>query len=809
MKKQINSLAGISVALLFLLITSELSAQINVTGKVEDFDGNLLPFTNVLLLNTGDSSLVKGTVAGQDGKFLLINVTDGEYLVKGQMVGYQPVYADIKINHSSDLQPVILQMKEDIHKLEDIVISAQKPLYEKLTDRTIVNVRSSITSTGKTALEVLERSPGVMVNRQSNSITMYGKSGVKVMINGKSSQMPLDAVVQMLNGMSSANIEKVELITSPPAKYDAEGSAGIINIIMAENSDLGTNSNVGITGGYNTAETFGGNFNFNHRGNRLNLFMDYSILFDKNHHDWIDRRLVPGKDHDQSVISNMFRPNKTTVQNLRTGLEYELGGKTNLKLLLTGYHRYWKLYDGITNNTHYAAPDSVIHTIMNMTEDNRWQSGTGSLGLRHQLNDHQELALEYDYLYYHNNNPSFYNFTTTSGEKGSGEEQMLDVSKKTPITFHVFKADYRNRITDKLLIEAGLKGTVSRFENSVKVNSLEGGHRITDPKFTGESTLDEKIFAGYLSWKWKLGADLNIDGGLRFEHTDTYLSTEPEQGLVDRKLDNLFPNLNISKKLGHHQAGLSYSRRITRPTFNEIAPFVLFTGPNSFFAGNPSLRPAIANSFDLKYQFQQWWVNLNHSNIDDNIGLLQPELNSETNEMIFRSHNQDYLRSWSISSGFPLLITSWWELQTDFSIISQQFKTKHLETNFAENDIMFHFNATHSLTLSNNYFAEISGNYQSKSLWGIWEFKPRGQLNLGIKKKLSNDKGSISLSFTDVFNTSIWKSKAVLPGDVKTNWSYDWSIQSVNLTFNMNFGNKKIKSVNIDSGSSEERRRVN
>jgi outer membrane receptor for ferrienterochelin and colicin len=796
------------LTLLMLCLLQGVAAQVSITGTVEGEEGDPIPYANVLLLQPGDSALVAGTITNDDGGFVIRSLP-GNYLISISIIGYQTIFSGVSAGAAEEeLHIGNFYLHEDISQLEEIVVMGQKPLYEKQTDRTVVNVKGSITAAGSTVLEVLEKSPGVMVNRQNNSVTMNGKNGVLVMVNGKASRLPMDAVVQMLDGMSSATVEKIELITSPPAKYDAEGNAGIIHIVMEESPDAGTNGNFSITLGYARAETLGAGLNLNRRTKRLNTFLGYSIQRQQNRHEWFNEYFTTTNNFTQTNISDSQRKPLTTVQNLRTGLEYTISNKTTASLLVTGYRRNWKL-DAETISLNAVSPDTTFHTNMLIREINKWQSATGSLGLRHKVDDRQEIGLAFDYLYYHNNNPSTYDNKTTLNDSPNPQGEVIHVEKKTPIHFRVVNIDYTNEFNSKWSVDAGAKGTLSQFTNRVLSARTTLGETKIDPEFTNDSDLDEKILAVYGSWNWQPHADWTIGGGLRYEHTSSVLTSPAEGLLLDRSFGNFFPNLSVVHDLSKEAKILIvYNRRITRPTFNDMAPFVFYVGPKTFVAGNLSLKPAITDAFDFSYQFKQWWVSLRYSHSDDEIALLQPEFNPATNEQIFRSQNLKSMRTFGISTTFPVGVTSWWEMQNDVSFYFHRYETQHLVHNVSRNVNNFILNTTSAFTLPRDFSIELSGSYQAATLWGISQFEPMGQVNLGIKKKLKNE-ATITLAFNDMFNTLRWRIRTeVSEVNVRSYMRYDWGTRSLNLTYTHNFGNRKLNAVDLRSGSEAERKRV-
>ena len=231
-----------------------------------------------MLLQSGDSSLVKASISEKDGNYSFSNVFGGRYLIMAAFIGHTRTYSEhLVVDENNKIVTVApLMLTETFTSLGEVTVSAKKPLLEQKIDRLVVNVANSITAAGNTALQILERSPGVVVNRQNSTIAILGKEGVNIMINGKMSYMPASAVVQMLDGMSAGNIEKIELITTPPASLDAEGKAGYINIVLKQNDNVGTNGSFSGTLGYGKGWVTQANLNFNHREGKINIFGDLS-----------------------------------------------------------------------------------------------------------------------------------------------------------------------------------------------------------------------------------------------------------------------------------------------------------------------------------------------------------------------------------------------------------------------------------------------------------------------------------------------------------------------------------------------------
>ncbi|HSI74890.1 MAG TPA: outer membrane beta-barrel protein [Lunatimonas sp.] len=784
-------------------------AQYQINGKILDTEGKPVAYANIALLTPLDSMLVKGTVSEADGSFDFDELDQTDYLLSIAMLGYKKHWDHLKIQDNTpiDLQTIRLMESED--ELEEIQVTAQLPLYEKKIDRMVINVQSSITSAGNSVLEVLQKSPGVIVNRQSNSLLLNGKSGVTIMINNRIQRLPIDAVFQMMDGMSAANIEKIELITNPPAKYDAEGIGGIIHLIMAESEDAGTNGNFGLTAGMNARETLGANFNLTHRKNKISFFADYSILYDHTIHTFENSFQINNPDFVSSFHSIMDRPTKVSTQSARAGLEWDISNNTKLGTLVSGFQRNHRLNASSVFNNKITADSSSYGTIK-VEESNIWNHFTSNIHFIHKINSKSSLRLDLDYNRSENNNPSDYLLNLHYPEPNLSSTEMINISKVTPIYMKVAGLDYSYQPTDGFKFEAGVKGTFSEFENEVEVLFTRNGSTIRNEELSVLAFLEEDILAGYLAAEWLISESSQINGGLRFENTRTYVSTAMEIGIVDRDFGTYFPSLFYKKTINENlNLNMGYSRRIQRPTFNDLAPFVFFVDPNTFFSGNPALRPAIIDGIKTDINIKRANISFEYSHTKDPIAPVQLEIDPINKRQIMRSQNLDYHKIYSINLSLPWIINDWWDVQVNSGGFFNKLRTAHLEENTSLDFFNFSANVTNNVKFPNNFSAEITGMYQSKMNWGTWVFKPFGSVNLGVQKKLNQDKGTFRLTIDDIFYTNILRPTSTIPEyRVTSSVVGDFHFQSIRLNYTRNFGNKKLRGVNIKSGSEELQRRV-
>jgi hypothetical protein len=780
--------------------------QVSIKGIVAD-QTESIPAATVLLLHA-DSSLVKGIVTDQHGEFIFQNISPGRYFISPSMMGYakSPLISVLVNDKDVLLSPIVLN--ETSTELNAVEVIAEKPMFEQQIDRLVVNVQNSITSSGNTILEVLQKSPGVVVNKQTNSVALNGKSGVRIMINGKIMQLPMDVVVQMLDGMNASNVEKIELITTPPAKYDAEGNGGIIHIITKSNSDIGTNTSFGLTLGARWAETAGGNFNLNHRDKKFAYFIDYGVIRNHNLHTMKMSRQTLRGEFIKTVDDNSHRENITTQQNLSAGFEWKLNPNTLLNLGLAGYRSNWDM-TAAANDRNRITSDSTVNTVTNIHESNIWQSRSAALELQKKFNSKSEANVNFDYLYYHNNNPSSYDNKLRYEEHDLNDVTKIDLGKKTPIAFLIGRADYRYHFSDAFILETGMKGVMSTLDNNVIVRRFINEVWTTDPFFTSHSILHEQVGAAYISTRAVPWKKWQVNSGLRYEYTHTAIGSPTEKNIINRKYGYFFPSLLVKKDLDTEKdVQFSYSRRITRPTYNDIAPYVFFWGPNTFSSGNTSLWPAISDAVKVGYHVKQWVASAQFTHSRKEINTYQPEVDAQSNVLTYRAQNLKYLNTLSVTNSYAAAITPWLEVQGNLTALYQLAQTTSVQNKARFNVYGVNLNLISSIKLPEDFSFEVSWIYQSKTISGISVYLPQGSLNAGIQKNLG-DNGTLRLSMDDILYTNYWRIKTYSDeGNFKSAFVYDFHNQFIRLTYARNLGNNKLRSVKLKSGADEERGRV-
>ena len=803
---------------LFLLIICHVlsftsNAQSRVQGIIVDKSLKTVANANVLLLNFFDSTLVKGMISSADGSFVFDRVMKGRYIVSTTFTGFEKTYSPaINIDESAVTIDIgTISLSQSISELNAVTVTGRKPLYQQLIDRTVINVENSITSSGSTALEVLMRSPGIMVDQYNNTISMNGKNGVVLMINGKPSYLPVSSVVQMLSSMPSSNIEKIELITTPPANFDAEGNAGYINIVLKTNNDVGTNGSFSVMGGYGKGILANPSINFNHRKGNVNIYGDGSYDLEKVYPAYISHyRKSTNEGRLTETFSDTRRDVFETNINARLGVDVQVSKKTILGLLFTTYDRLYKMHAWNTNTvTTEKIRDSSMR-IFN-TERNHWFNYGANVNLQHNFNDKTGLTINLNYILYRNTQPVEYDNERFDHDGNFTYSDKTKSDKTTPIHTWVWATDFNRKISSNLTLNTGIKYTYSNFTNDISFSNNSNGNWVRDNTLSALYTLDEDYSAAYATLSATIDKKTEMKIGARYEYTNSNLGTETEKDLVDRHYGKLFPSVFITRKIDDNNSiNLSFTKRITRPTFNDLAPFTYYADPNTLYTGNSALQPAYANVVKADYTFGKYFLSLTYTLENGSIQAFQPKTDSVANKQILSAQNITNLKTFNASLTLPINITDWWTAQMNVMATWNQANAVIDEKRVRINNVSYGFNGSQRFTLTPTWAAEVSGFFQSSNVLGIFVIRPMGSLDLGLRKKLKDNKSNINFAVTNLLNTLAFAFKADVPDhNIYADVRLKTFFRGYRVTYTRSFGKEKLK-ANRDrtTGSEEERGRV-
>jgi iron complex outermembrane recepter protein len=710
---------------------------------------------------------------------------------------------------------------------DSIVVRGQKALFQQQPFGTVVNVGSSVLTKGSTALQLLERSPGVTIDHRYNSIALNGRSGVTVMLNGKPMHLSIDQVVALLNGMSADDIEKIELMTTPPARYDADGSAGMINIVLKKDRRTGTNGSLSLTQGYGYGEKDIANVSLADNKKNLGLYVSYTFTHDRSFN------YLFGKSYEDfpplgGPMDVEFHNTAKPVQNnhqARVGIDAKAGAKTSIggsldfnSLNTTSTSHNTRLFT--------VLPDSPLLFDGTVASINRWTNLLSSVYVERTLGKDQKIGADLDYLYYRNNNPTNVqsSFLNKSGEQaGTNNDTLFAPNQRgyanTLIRVGIAKADYQDQVTKKLKLEAGVKGSYTQSSSASVIQSQVAGDWVDRPETSSNMIMKESIGAAYASGDYRPNNTISLTAGLRYEYSRTRM-VDPLTGTtsIDRKLGVLFPSIFLTKSAGDNSGWLlSYTKRISRPTYNDLSSFVAYNDPVSVFTGNQFLKPTISNTIKLGYHDHGYSLTVLASRDDNPIARWQATASPGGDLLYISPQNLQYANDLSLQLDLPWKPFTWWSMTVSARGGRVHFKETYTPLSVEKTWFGYNLHASESFNLTGSLVLELSGWYSGPSFEGSVKNAPVGTIDAGIKKELPKNGGIFQLSITDLFKTVKYKNYygALTPDPFD---GHSWDIYNpesrqspiVKLTYTRSFGAAPGKSQRTpDAGSQDERKRVN
>lgn len=802
-------------ALTFATLSFAQTGKIN--GRVVAADGKAMEFVTVTLHRAKDTALVKGAITDATGNYEFDLLKNGQYLVVAQQVGLKKATSTPLSISDNSLTVNDLKLIEDSQTLKAVTITAQKPFIEQQIDKTVVNVENSIVSAGSTALEVLEKSPGVVVDNDGR-IQLRGKEGVRIMVDGKPSQLSTDQLTNLLRNMNANQILKIEIITNPSAKYDAAGNAGIINIVMKKNQLYGTNGQISSTYGQGVYYKTFNSLSLNYRQGAWNLFGSYNYNNRMNFNDNTIMRLFRADNGKGAVtdsfVQNAFSRNPRHSNSWRGGVDYNLNKKTTVGLLFNGS------FGGINTNqtrgtenlTTIYRPDGTVNSqlLTLSTPNDYWNEFSGNANLKHTFDSTgRELTVDLDYSKYNNGNDEGFKVTSVNSSDAVKNQQNLTEAK-----FDIMSAkfDYTRPLSkQKAKFDFGGKTSFVQSDNDIKFYNIINGTKISDKNITNDFLYKENVNAAYVNWQQELPKGLSYQVGLRVENTNITGKQVTLDTSFERHYTDLFPTAFVQKKWGKKDKNairLGYSRRIDRPDYENLNPFRHFLDQYTFQVGNPNLTPQYSNNVDLTYTFMgSLSISVNYGKTTDVINEVLKQ-DDDAKQTFITRENLATRQNYGVSVNIPAPIKKWWFLNINSGYNVNHFEGRYLNSDLVLDVPQFSANIQNRFTLPKNLSAEISGFYISQIQQGLILSEPMYGVNLGISKQLLDRRLTLRLNAQDIFWTQKFRGYQKYENlDIKITGFND--SRQVRFTASYRFGNQKVQGERRRSGgASDEQNRI-
>ena len=798
-----KSLFGLIILFVSCIAYGQSVIEVNISSSTD-----ALPKVTVELIRLSDSSIQRTVLSDSSGHAKLTEVPSGKYKLRCSYVGYETKFSDQIQLSSSEVKFIPIQLKFSEKELQAITVTGSKPLFQKLDDRIVVNVSSSSLNAGSNAMEVLTRSPGVAVD-QNDNISLKGKKGVTIMIDGKPSPMSEADLANYLKSLPSETIDRIEIITNPSSKYEASGSSGIIDLRLKKDQRYGMNGTLNASLGQGKYSKYNLGTTFNYRNKYVNVYGNYSYNYKDQYNEYLSNRHFSENGVAQgSYDQDDYIKFPMKINTARLGIDYFPDKNTIIGLVAYGnfYQMNWRSMDTSTAWSPVQKIDSSYHSLA-ISKD-RFVNTTYNLNFKHNFSQISTVSVDVDYGEFSNTSTSS-NYTLFYDDVGQSQRIPLKLTgtQSGNIEIRSGKLDYVKKLPNEGEIQAGLKiSKVTSITDALFYN-VSSGNPVLDTLETNHYKYIETNNAAYVNFKTKFNK-LNVQAGLRLEQTG--LDGKQDNGNVhfDSSYLKIFPTAIINYAFKNEQSiGISFGRRIDRPTYKQLNPLVHLLDVSTYLAGNPGLQPEFTWSYELNYSRKSLNASLNYSRTSNHITLVtfpNPKLSNGTNKVNLQTEINvpDYQHA-GFTLSIPFTISKNWNVITNGTLFRNSYNAYITNTILNASITGYNLTVNNSIKLSKDITAELNGEYNSADREGFIYGQAVWQLNAGLQKTILKNKGSLKLAATDFFLTYNYVGTNDVTGYHEV-WSSTVDTRVVTLSFNWRFGNNKISAARSHTTSSEE-----
>ncbi|MFI5151763.1 MAG: TonB-dependent receptor domain-containing protein [Chitinophagales bacterium] len=816
----------ISLSYLFILLflNSTLMAQDpngEIRGTVRDSNENSLQGVTIALLNENDSSLVKMAVTNTDGSFSFEKIKEGKFLLSASAIGYKTWVSEsvqVSPSHSPVRIPEI-KLESLSVSMGAVTVTGKRPMIENKIDKTVVNVDASLTNAGNSAMDVLEKSPYITIDKDGN-INLKGKQGVTIMIDGKQTYLGGQDLVNLLKNMPASQLDQVEIMTQPSAKYDAAGNSGIINLKTKRNLQKGFNGSITLNYVQGIYPKFPNSLTFNYRNRKFNFFGNYSYSYWEGFSDIAINRFIVDQSkgtntHFQQTSNFHFVSN---TQNFKAGVDYFADNKNTFGVSVSGLFDNRRTWVSTISNLYDLDQNGVLgsYSTANTQTQNPWNNIGLNANYRRQINRNgKELSADFDYIYYNTRSiqqSDNYNYNpdgSLDSSSGTINPYLLRGNLPSIIKIYTGKVDYTHPLNDKAKIEAGWKSSWVRTDNDAQYTYLVNNISYPDTGRSNRFIYEENINALYTNYSQTMGK-WSVQAGLRMEQTEAKGTQTVKDQRFDTSYIQLFPSVFLSYSPNDKNSySLTYGRRIDRPNYQDMNPFQYFLDQYTYRQGNPNLRPQFSHNVEFSYNFKgELNLSANYTLITDVINDILKQ-NDSTKVTYQTKENVANQTNIGLSFSYSKQWNNWWNLSLSGNVSNNHYtgivNNAYLDVSMTS----FEVNLTTQFKFKKGWSAEANGFYNSKALWsGLIVAEPMENISFAVAKQILKDKGTLKLNLRDPFYIMHFSGYTKF-SNIDFNVLNHWDNRRIGLTFTYRFG----KTANAGpqrkrGGSSEEQGRV-
>lgn len=795
---------------LLLLIYGSVNAQHGdrtVTITVISPEKTPLPGATVYLLRPDSANLHSGAADAQ-GRITFQGLSSGSYRIRASQSGYNDGFTGLIDLNTLSFFTGTITLQPKSQALNNVTVVSKKPAVQFLADKTIVNPDANISNAGATVMDVLEKSPGITVGKDG-SIIMKGKPSVNVLIDGKPTQLSGADLQSYLSSMSAAQVDVIELIENPGAKYDAAGNAGIINIKTKATRQRGFNGSANLSIAQGFYPKTGNALNLNYRNGKINWFLNYGIRASNEKQNLYTLRKYFDINNEDSALLEQpnFSKNRNNGSNLKTGFDFFASKQTTLGIVFTQgtFQRRARSYSSIR----WMGPDYQLDSTIDTHGENNLKFNRKGINLngRHKLNETSEITADVDYVNFTIDGDQ--NYQTRLVAPGS---EIAATEGTTPSKLHILtaKADYSKHFNN-LLLEAGVKTAINKTDNSANYYYLDNNNWVPDLSRSNHFLYNEKINAAYASldaergkWHWQLG--------LRYEWT-SYKAHQLGNAVVPdsafhKNYGSLFPTAFLSLQADtNNMFTFRLGRRIDRPPFQNLNPFLTTLNKYTYEAGNPFIKPQYTWNFSIAHSYKQvLTTELSYSYLQDYFSQIfiidSNSSNVNKNIIIYTRGNVGSFQNFGLSETFQQSLTKWWNL-TAVAVLNHKIIKGVVWAPIRADVTQLMVSINNQIQLKHGWGFEVSGYYQTKSQIDLQEWlKPQGELDLGVSKQVLQNRGSLKLSIRDLTKFQNYSGYSTFQNAYEP-FRVTWDSRVIRLSFNWRFG-KAMKPISRSAGGAEE-----